>query len=347
MSSTQILQPMQIFTSIDYRTRESLKAEHACSQLACYSFVTQYIKCMLAIIAPGQGSQTPGMLRPWLEDSKLRAMAQEISEAIGLDLITLGTTADADEIKDTANAQPLIVAAGLMSAHALGAAGSFSYLAGHSVGEVTAAAIAEVLTPVDAMKLVRTRGIEMAKAAAVTPAGMAAVLGGDRSVVLRAIADLGLVAANDNGGGQIVAAGDLDAIAQLDPEGARVRPLAVAGAFHTAFMQPAVEPLRALAATMSSKQPTVGVLSNKDGAVINDGAEILARIVNQIANPVRWDLCMETLVSLGVTGVVEVAPAGTLAGLIKRAAPSIEQFALKSPDDLDAASIFVAHHGGR
>jgi len=233
-----------------------------------------------------------------------------------------------------------------MSAHALGASGSFTFVAGHSVGEITAAAIAGVLTPVDSMTLVRTRGVEMAKAAGVTPSGMAAVLGGDRQIVLRAIADLGLIAANDNGGGQIVAAGDLESLAQLAPEGARVRPLAVAGAFHTSYMQPAVQPLRALAATMSPTQPSVGVLSNKDGAVITDGVDILNRIVDQIANPVRWDLCMETLVSLGVTGVIEVAPAGTLVGLIKRAAPSIEQFALKSPDDLDAARIFVANHGG-
>ena len=302
---------------------------------------------MLAIIAPGQGSQTPGMLSAWLEDAQIRTLAQEISDAIGLDVIRLGTTADADEIKDTANAQPLIVAAGLMSAHALGATGSFSYVAGHSVGEITAAAIAGALTPIDAMKLVRARGVEMAKAAGVTSSGMAAVLGGDRQVVLSAIADLGLVAANDNGGGQIVAAGDLDAIAQLAPEGARVRPLAVAGAFHTSYMQPAVEPLRTLAATMTTSAPSVGVLSNKDGAVVKDGAEVLERIVNQIANPVRWDLCMETLVSLGVTGVIEVAPAGTLVGLIKRAAPSIEQFAFKSPEDLDAARAFVANHGGK
>jgi [acyl-carrier-protein] S-malonyltransferase len=302
---------------------------------------------MLAIIAPGQGSQTPGMLSAWLEDAQIRTLAQEISDAIGLDVVRLGTTADADEIKDTANAQPLIVAAGLMSAHALGATGSFSYVAGHSVGEITAAAIAGALTPIDAMKLVRARGVEMAKAAGVTPSGMAAVLGGDRQVVLSAIADLGLVAANDNGGGQIVAAGDLDAIAQLAPEGARVRPLAVAGAFHTSYMQPAVEPLRALAATMTTSEPSVGVLSNKDGAVVTEGAEVLERIVNQIANPVRWDLCMETLVSLGVTGVIEVAPAGTLVGLIKRAAPSIEQFAFKSPEDLDAARAFVANHGGK
>ena len=302
---------------------------------------------MLAIIAPGQGSQTPGMLSAWLEDAQIRTMAQEISDAIGLDVVRLGTTADADEIKDTANAQPLIVAAGLMSAQALGATGSFSYVAGHSVGEITAAAIAGALTPIDAMKLVRARGVEMAKAAGVTPSGMAAVLGGDRQVVLSVISDLGLVAANDNGGGQIVAAGDLDAIAQLAPEGARVRPLAVAGAFHTSYMQPAVEPLRALAATITTSAPSVGVLSNKDGAVVTEGAEVLDRIVNQIANPVRWDLCMETLVSLGVTGVIEVAPAGTLVGLIKRAAPSIEQFAFKSPDDLDAARAFVANHGGK
>jgi len=302
---------------------------------------------MLAIIAPGQGSQTPAMLSAWLEDADIRAMTEEISDAIGLDLIRLGTTADADEIKDTANAQPLIVAAGLMSAHALGATGSFSYVAGHSVGEITAASIAGVLTPIDAMKLVRTRGVEMAQAASVSRSGMAAVLGGDRQVVLQAIADAGLVAANDNGGGQIVAAGDLDAIAHLAPEGARVRPLAVAGAFHTSYMQSAVEPLRALASTMSTSTPSVGVLSNKDGAVVTDGAEVLERIVNQIANPVRWDLCMQTLESLGVTGVIEVAPAGTLVGLIKRAAPSIEQFALKSPADVDAARAFAAQHGGK
>jgi len=302
---------------------------------------------MLAIIAPGQGSQTPGMLSPWLEDAAIATMAQEFSDAISLDVIRLGTTSDADEIKDTSNAQPLIVAAGLLSAHALGLNNNFAYVAGHSVGEITAAASAGALTPVDAMKLVRARGLEMAKAAAITPSGMAAVLGGDRQVVLRAISDLGLVAANDNGGGQIVAAGDLDSLAQLAPEGARVRPLAVAGAFHTPYMQSAVEPLRTLAQSMSVTNPSAGVLSNKDGAVITDGREVLDRIVNQIANPVRWDLCMETLTSLGVTGVIEVAPAGTLVGLIKRAAPAIAQFALKSPDDITAAREFAAEHGGK
>jgi [acyl-carrier-protein] S-malonyltransferase len=182
------------------------------------------------------------------------------------------------------------------------------------------------------MRLVRLRGIEMAKAASLSPSGMSAVLGGDREVVLKAIADAGLIAANDNGGGQIVAAGDLAALSTLAPEGARVRALAVAGAFHTSYMDP---------------DATVGVLSNKDGAVINSGREILDRIVNQIANPVRWDLCMETLASNGVTGVIEVAPAGTLVGLIKRAVPTIEQCALKSPAELEAATKFASHHGGQ
>ena len=301
---------------------------------------------MLAIIAPGQGAQTPGMLSSWLEDSKQAELLSSWSENIGLDLLHLGTTADAEEIKDTANAQPLIVAAGLLSASALNIAGKFSYVAGHSVGEITAAAIAGALTPLDAMKLVRARGVEMAKAAATTPAGMSAVLGGDRDVVLQAISDLGLVAANDNGGGQIVAAGSLDALAQLAPEGARVRALAVAGAFHTSYMQPAVEPLRTLAQSLNTSDPSVPAISNRDGEGVSDGREVLNRIVSQIANPVRWDLCMQRLAALGVTGVIEVAPAGTLVGLIKRAVPTIEQFALKSPADIDAAREFAAAHGG-
>jgi [acyl-carrier-protein] S-malonyltransferase len=196
---------------------------------------------------------------------------------------------------------------------------------------------------IDAMKLVRARGIEMAKAAAISPAGMAAVLGGDREVVLRAISDLGLVAANDNGAGQIVAAGDLDALAQLAPEGARVRALAVAGAFHTSYMQSAVEPLRALAAQIDVRTPKCGVISNKDGAVITDGREILDRIVAQISNPVRWDLCMSTL-ALEVTGALELPPAGTLVGLLKRAVPIIETFALKTIEDATLAKEFVVRH---
>jgi len=301
---------------------------------------------MLAILAPGQGSQTPGALEPWLRDPQLRELLRSFSLAIDLDLEHLGVTANADEIKDTEYAQPLIVATSLLSAKALGATQQSTFVVGHSVGEISAAAIAGALSDIDAMKLVRARGVEMAKAAADRPAGMSAVLGGDRNTVFAAISELGLVAANDNGGGQIVAAGALDALAKLAPEGARVRPLAVAGAFHTSFMEPAVAPLRTLAATIEVHSPTKTIISNKEGGLVTDGREVLDRIVNQIANPVRWDLCMEQLRKQGVTGVIEVAPAGTLTGLVKRATPEIEQYALKSPDDLVAAQEFAARHGG-
>jgi len=300
---------------------------------------------MLALIAPGQGSQTPGMLQPWIADPSKAELLRQWSDAIDLDLLHLGTTADADEIRDTANAQPLIVASGLLSAGALNLEGKFSFVAGHSVGEITAAALSGVISEIDALRLVRVRGVEMAKAAAVSPSGMSAVLGGDRDVVLAAITQAGLVAANDNGGGQIVAAGDLTALAALAPEGSRVRALQVAGAFHTHFMAPAVAAFGDFAATIKTSDPVVGVLSNRDGAVLNSGREIIERIVSQVANPVRWDLCMATMQASGVTRALEVAPAGTLVGLLKRAVESIEGYAFKSPDDLAAASQFVSSKG--
>ena len=301
---------------------------------------------MLAIIAAGQGSQSPGMLSAWLKDSTLRDTCAAWSDEIGIDLLTLGTTADADAIKDTANAQPLIVAAGLLSFKALGI--TPAVVAGHSVGEITAAAITNIISETDAMKIVRTRGSEMAKAAAITPAGMSAVLGGDREAVVAAITAAGLVAANENGGGQIVAAGSLEGLEKLaanPPEGARVRALAVAGAFHTSYMQPAVEPLRTLVSSTHVHDPIATIISNKEGGRVATGREFMDRIVAQIANPVRWDLCMSTLKTMGVTGVIELAPAGTLVGLLKRAEPDIETFALKSPDDLEAAQTFAAKHG--
>ena len=301
---------------------------------------------MHAIIAPGQGSQTPGMLNSWIQDPALKKLIATWSEAIDLDLLHLGTTADADEIKDTANAQPLIVATSLLGAHALGIK-KFAVTSGHSVGELTAAALSGAISEIDALRIVRTRGIEMAKAAATSPSGMSAILGGDRTEVLAAIASLDLVAANDNGAGQIVAAGDLQALASLNenpPAGARVRALAVAGAFHTAFMQPAVQPLKDLASSITTHPLSIQVISNKDGQAVTDGSEVLSRIVNQIANPVRWDLCMETMKTMGVTGVIELPPAGTLVGLLKRAASEIETFALKSADDLEAAREFAERH---
>jgi [acyl-carrier-protein] S-malonyltransferase len=286
------------------------------------------------------------MFNGWIQDPLLKELLLSWSDAIGLDLLHLGTVAEAEEIKDTANAQPLIVAASLLGAHALDIK-NFAVTSGHSVGEIAAAALSGAMTEKDALTLVRARGLEMAKAAATSPSGMSAILGGDRTEVLAAIRALNLVAANDNGAGQIVAAGDLQALALLNenpPTGSRVRALAVAGAFHTQFMQPAVDPLRVLATSIATHQVVIDVISNKDGQVVTDGAEVLNRIVNQIANPVRWDLCMETLKSLGVTGVIELPPAGTLVGLLKRAAPEIETFALKSADDVDAAREFAGRH---
>ncbi len=301
---------------------------------------------MLALLFPGQGSQTPGMLQPWLNDETKKVVATW-SLHIDLDLERLGTTASADEIKDTANAQPLIVAAGLLGAQALGLS-KFAVVAGHSVGEITAAGISGVLSPAHALELVRQRGISMAKAASQVETGMSAVLGGDRNDVLKAIADCDLVPANDNGAGQIVAAGSLKALDKLienPPAGARVRALAVAGAFHTHYMQPAVSHVAGFVEKVTINEPKAQLLSNKDGAVVANGKDAIERIVNQIANPVRWDLCMESLVQLGITGVIEFPPAGTLVGLLKRATPGIESFALKSPEDLAAAKEFAVKHG--
>ena len=302
---------------------------------------------MLALLFPGQGSQTPGMLTPWLDETTRKTVANW-SLHIDLDLERLGTTASADEIKDTANAQPLIVAAGLLGASALGLT-KFSVVAGHSVGEITAAGVSGVLSPAHALELVRQRGISMAKAASQAETGMAAVLGGDRSEVLNAINELELIPANDNGAGQIVAAGSLaqiDKLVKNSPTGSRVRALAVAGAFHTHYMQSAVSHVAGYVEKVSINEPTSQLLSNKDGTVVLTGKVAIDRIVNQIANPVRWDLCMESLVQLGVTGVIEFPPAGTLVGLLKRATPGIESFALKSPEDIAAARAFAIKHGG-
>ena len=310
---------------------------------------------MLAIVAPGQGSQTPGFLTPWIEHfaqfgPQIPEMVSHWSQICGVDLNHLGTDADADEIRDTANAQPLLLLGALTGAGALFAGNdeAISVVAGHSVGEIAAATFAKILNADDAFKLVSTRGREMAKAAAISKTGMSAVLGGDRQTVVNHLISLGLTPANENGAGQIVAAGSLEALSALSenpPEGARVRPLQGAGAFHTSAMAPAVETLAALAASTEANDPSIRILSNKEGAEITNGREFLDRIVGQIAGPVRWDLCMETLSAMGVTGVIEMPPAGTLVGLIKRAHPEIETFALKTPDDLAAAHEFVAKHG--
>ncbi|QBR91581.1 acyltransferase domain-containing protein [Nocardioides euryhalodurans] len=308
---------------------------------------------MLVIVAPGQGAQTPGFLTPWLEDRTFASRFEWLATVAGIDLVHYGTEADAETIRDTRIAQPLLVATGLVAAlelfpHPADAFSMIGGVAGHSVGELTAAAGARVITAEQAMVLVRERGNAMAEAAAATPTGMTAILGGDRDEVLEALAGHGLTAANDNGPGQIVAAGtleQLEALAAAPPAKARLMPLSVAGAFHTEHMGPAVGRLASLARSVSVHDPRTPVISNKDGQVVHDGQDVLARIVGQIANPVRWDLCLETMADAGVTGVLEMPPAGTLTGIAKRALKGVETFALKTPDQLDDARAFVQKHG--
>jgi [acyl-carrier-protein] S-malonyltransferase len=303
---------------------------------------------VLAIVAPGQGAQTPGFLSPWLELPTFAARIDWFSAVSGLDLVGYGTKGDADEIRDTAIAQPLLVAAGLAALAELLPAGdvpAVGVFAGHSVGELTAAAAAGVLSPEQAMVLVRERGRAMAAASAITPTGMTAVLGGDREQVLAAIARHGLTAANDNGPGQVVAAGtleQLEAFAADGPEKARLVPLSVAGAFHTNHMAPAVEHLARLAGAITPADPTTRLLSNADGAAVPSGAEFLARLVTQVSNPVRWDLCTQTLLDLGATGIIELLPGGTLTGLAKRAMRGVNGVPLKTPDDLEVARALLA-----
>ncbi|GAA3138156.1 ACP S-malonyltransferase [Planomonospora alba] len=304
---------------------------------------------MLVIVAPGQGAQTPGFLTPWLEIPGLADRLSAWSEVVGLDLISYGTTADAEAIRDTAVAQPLLVAAGLAAAEALGvslspASGAGTavpdLVAGHSVGELTAAVLAGVLTAEQALTLVRERGQAMAKAAAITETGMVAVLGGAEDEVLAAIERHGLTPANINGAGQIVAGGTLERLEEFKaepPARARLIPLPVAGAFHTAHMAPAVDQLREAVASITPRDPSVPVLSNADGAVVAGGADFLARLVDQVANPVRWDACMATMAERGVTAMVELLPGGTLTGLARRALRGVTTVALKTPDDLGAA----------
>lgn len=308
---------------------------------------------MLVIVAPGQGAQTPGFLTPWLEDPVFASRLDWLSTVAGLDLADYGTNADAETIRDTLIAQPLLVATGLVAAldlfpHPADAFERIGAVAGHSVGELTAATGARVITAEQAMVLVRERGAAMAKASALTPTGMTAVLGGDREEVLAALARHDLTAANDNGPGQIVAAGTLEQLAALagdPPAKARLIPLSVAGAFHTSHMQPAVSHLAGLARSVSTHDPRTPVISNRDGQIIHDGRDVMARIVGQIASPVRWDLCMEAMIDIGVTGLLEMPPAGTLTGIAKRAMKGVETFALKTPDQLDAARDFADKHG--
>lgn len=305
---------------------------------------------MLAIVCPGQGSQTPGFLSSWIEMEEVSSRLTAWSEATGVDLTAHGTVSDEQTIKDTAVAQPLIVAAGLLTAHALGvqdlpAQGWLA--AGHSVGEITAAALAGVLPDEQALEFVRIRATGMAQAAGATPTGMSAVLGGDPDEVLARIQELDLVPANINGGGQTVAAGSLDALAALaeePPAKARVIALKVAGAFHTPYMESAVPALQEYADGLDPQDPAVTLLSNRDGQAVSHGHQVIERLVHQVTRPVRWDQCMDQMQSAGVTGLLELLPGGTLTGLAKRALKGTPTLAVKSPDDLGKAREFIAEH---
>lgn len=307
---------------------------------------------VLVVVAPGQGSQTPGFLAPWLEVPGVRDRLEWFSAVAGIDLIEHGTTSDADTIRDTAIAQPLIVGAGLgtmlcLFPHPSAAFSQIGAGAGHSVGEITAAVGAGVLSAEQAMVFVRERGRGMAAASAVTPTGMSAVLGGDADAVVAKAQAHGLTPANMNGAGQIVVAGTMEQLAAFSadaPEGARVRPLEVAGAFHTSHMAPAVATLGGYARSISTHDPRLPLISNADGQIVHDGREVLKRLVTQVSSPVRWDLCMQTMADLGVTAVIEIPPAGTLTGLIKRSLPGVEALAVKTPDDLEAAAAIIAEH---
>lgn len=308
---------------------------------------------MLAVVAPGQGAQSPGFLTPWISEPSFAERLHWMSAVSGLDLLHYGTTADAETIRDTAVAQPLLVAAGLLAAlelfpHPADAFPLMGVAAGHSVGEVTAAAGVGVLSAEQALVFVRERGRAMAAASAATPTSMTAVIGGQPDEVLAALEEHGLTAANHNGSGQIVAAGTTEQLAALaahPPARARLIPLSVAGAFHTVHMQPAVSELGQLARAISTHDPRTRLLSNADGQVVHDGREVLRRLVGQVASPVRWDLCMAAMADLGVTGLLEMPPAGTLTGIAKRNLKGVELFALNTPDQLGDAMEFVRRHG--
>lgn len=297
---------------------------------------------MIIAVFPGQGSQTPGFLAPWLELDGARERLERYSDDAELDLVAAGTEWDADRIRDTKVAQPLIVAASLLSWAAVTAEAGVGAdgVAGHSVGEIAALVAAGVLTDDEGMRLVALRGRAMADAAALEQTGMSAVVGGDPAAVLARLQNLDLTPANHNGGGQIVAAGSLPALAELADvpvAGSRVIPLQVAGAFHTRYMESAVDTLGAAAAILSPADPTVTLWTNADGSIVPDGRAALDLLVSQVASPVRWDLCMESFASAGVTGIVELAPAGALTGLVKRGLRGTPTVAVKTPDDITAA----------
>ena len=302
-----------------------------------FRFGQCFLEHVIALLAPGQGSQKPGMLTAWLDQPSAVERLRAWSEIADLDLVRLGTIAEADEITDTAVTQPLVVAAALLAFEQMGAQPADTIVAGHSVGELAAAAVAGVITADEAVRLAAIRGRAMAAACALVPTSMTAVLGGDEADVLATLESFDLIPANMNASGQIVAAGtveNLQKLADNAPEKARLRPLAVAGAFHTEFMAPAQEAVAAAAQSIVPRDPQLTLLSNRDGKPVTSGAEALAAIVAQVTRPVRWDLCTATMREAEVSMVVELPPAGALVGIAKRELKGVPQVAVKTPADL-------------
>jgi [acyl-carrier-protein] S-malonyltransferase len=287
-------------------------------------------------------------LGPWLEIESFKSEIDKYSLILDMDLIHFGTKAEADQIKDTRIAQPLIVAASMAShavlIKALGEDAKIAGVAGHSVGEIAAAKIAGVLDTEAALNLVKTRGEQMAQAASLEESSMAAVVGGEQDSVLEHLSKLGLFAANYNGKGQIVAAGSSSKISELietPPAGSRVVGLAVAGAFHTSFMETAKVTLTSLASSIRCENPKLLIWSNSDGSRVDSGDKFLELLINQVSKPVRWDKTMESMVSTGVSAAIELLPGGTLTGIAKRAMPGVNTLALKSPEDIEKAVALV------
>ncbi len=297
---------------------------------------------MICIACPGQGSQAPGFLAPWLEIPVFKEQIENASDVLGIDLVQYGTIADADAIRDTKIAQPLIVAAGIASyltlKDSLGEALVVSATAGHSVGEITAAYVSGIFDANNALRFVQRRGNEMADAAALEQSSMAAVVGGDSAAVISHLESVGLFAANYNGAGQVVAAGSkqlIDALVATPPTGSRVVALQVAGAFHTSYMEPARPALAAFAKEINVQDPDISIWTNNDGSLVQSGQKFLDLMVNQVSNPVRWDKTMASMEGANVSVMIELLPAGALSGIAKRAMPNTVAIALKTPADLD------------
>lgn len=301
---------------------------------------------MLVVACPGQGSQTPGFLSPWLQLSGAEEFFALASDACGVDLVLHGTRSCEDTIRDTAVAQPLIVAASVFAGRVFlrdvgeRLRGDCLLVAGHSVGEFAAAAFSGVLSDFEALRLVGVRARAMARAASASATGMSAVVGGRAEDVSAVLRGLGLTAANMNGAGQVVAAGEVSALERLrlePPRGARVIPLRVAGAFHTEFMGSAVSELREAVAQVTPADPVFRFVGNESGKFLGSGVEVVRGLVGQVVRPVRWDACLETFVSAGVTGFVELCPAGALTGIAKRGLRGVSAVAVRGPEDLSAA----------